>query len=182
MWSSLSSNETEDDEHQMVHALQTLAHTVSQGPRASQKMRHASAGFKKKKPYTDAQIRQIVAKIKSGKIDLPDLSLDNNDDYFAVWALMDSGASINAINAAKIIPNAAVQKSKQTSYATANGGTLHNMGQVTTVCKHQEGHTRTYTWQNVNVDMPILSTASMNDDADQDGSVEYGKDHGVAKH
>ena len=117
------------------------------------------------------RLNRSSQKIESGEIDLPNLDLESDDDYFAVWALMDSGASINAINAEKIVPNAVVQKTKQRSYSTANGGTISNMGQVTTVCRHEAGHQRTYAWQNVKVDMPILSTACMNDDTD-DGSIE----------
>ena len=50
------------------------------------------------------------------------------------------------------------------SYKCADGCMLENKGEVTTEIFTVEGHSRTVTWQNVDIEMPIMSTASYNDD------------------
>ena len=54
-----------------------------------------------------------------------------------------------------------------------------NKGQVVVPCKHDEVNHRTYTLQNVEVDLPILGIADMPKDK---GSVNYHEDGGVTVH
>ena len=61
-WEPLA-NDDDDDDTQMVKALNHIAHHVSQGPKLSQKSQRSKIP-PKKKPYTEAQIKQIVAKNK----------------------------------------------------------------------------------------------------------------------
>ena len=114
-------------------------------------------------PYTQEQIKAIAADVKSGTIAHPDLDLHSSDEWEALWALVDTGSSINAADCPKVIPGAVVQPSpsNKSTYATANGGQLKNRGQVTTQARTQEGHNRTIVWQNVEIDMPILSTSGL---------------------
>ena len=91
-----------------------------------------------------------------------------SEEWEARWALMDSGSSINGINAEKDLPSFPVEPSPAQingeAYACANGGMLANKGQVVTQTLTAEKHARQITWQNVAIEMPILSTSSYNDD------------------
>ena len=92
---------------------------------------------------------------------------------------MDSGSSINAIDAEKLVPGAAVQKAKTASFTTANGGKIESNGQVTLPIAHAEGNTITRTFKNIKVDLPILATSAM---TTSKGSVEYQEHGGIATH
>ena len=82
-------------------AFQQLTSHVQVGPRPSQKAARAS---RTPKPLSRKQIMQIAKDITSGKIQLPDLDLETDAAYEAVWALVDSGSSVHLVNAAKVSP------------------------------------------------------------------------------
>ena len=97
---------------------------------------------------------------------------------------MDSGSSINGINVEKYIPGATVVPSdaehNNATYACANGSVLNNKGQTTTDVRFEkaDGYQRQLTWQNVDIEMPIISTACLADDPEHQSDVMYGRDGG----
>ena len=86
--------------------------------------------------------------------------MDNDDDYIAVWALLDSGSSVHVVDAAKFFPKAKVHKPRQDSrgFTVASGAKIPDLGTVETPVKTVEGVKSKVVWKNANVAMPILST------------------------
>ena len=123
-------NVDDDDEQQIQDAIvgfQEFAHSVQYGPRLSQSQRRAQAKNSKHQPppLTRAQIKQIADAISRGEIQLPDVTLESNEEWECLWALMDSGSSINGTDCDKSIPGANVAKSpsraRGDTYSCANG-------------------------------------------------------------
>ena len=78
----------DDDQDGLIKALGDFAHHVRTGPKPSQKQAKQN---RSKKPYTEAEIKEIVAAIKTGKIKLPELKDLSDDNWITLWALMDAG-------------------------------------------------------------------------------------------
>ena len=97
-----------------------------------------------------------------------------------VWAILDSGSSINGTEVERLVPNSKLRKSQAQrsgqTYTAANGGVMHNHGETDLITKTQEGQVDTYTFQNVKLDMPILSTARV---ADTGKKLLYDSDGGL---
>ena len=74
-----------DDEDEVLEALKQLTSKVQVGPKPSQQQR-------RQKGLSKARIAHIAREVNEGRIHLPDLNLDNDGDYEAIWALVDSGA------------------------------------------------------------------------------------------
>ena len=84
----------------------------------------------------------------------------------------------------KLIPGAKLEPSKAqmsgATYACANGAVIKNKGQATTEVRVEKphGHSRNITWQNADIEMPILSTAGLADDAKHVSDITYGREGG----
>ena len=103
----LGAADMDDDDHEdLAAAIQELTCHVNTGPRLSQRQRKQQS---RPKPLTQKQIQEIADKINRGEIKLPDLKLDTNADYDAVWALVDSGSSVHAVDMRKTFPGAKIQ-------------------------------------------------------------------------
>ena len=162
--------EEDPEEASMVQCLQDFAHHVKKmAPKPS-----------KQGPsrLTRKQINAIAKDINDGKLKLPDLTLDNDDDYIAVWALLDSGSSVHVVDAAKFFPKAKVNRPKPGSrgFTVASGAKIEDLGTVETPCKTAEGISTSITWRNANVAMPILSTHEI---AAKRNSLQYEEDGGT---
>ena len=95
----------------------------------------------------------------------------------AIWSLVDSGSSVHAINASKLLqhaPKLAAPKGHE-GFKAANGTRIPHGGFVSTTVKFQEGNSRDIQWNNAQVDMPILSTKKLNKDG---GRLIYDEDEG----
>ena len=134
----------------------------------------------RKKPLTKQEISQIAAAVNNGEIKLPDITLEHDSDWVALWSLVDSGSSICGINCDKFLPGAKITESKaqrnKQMYAAAHGGLMANKGETTIHAKTEQGNVKTITWQNVDLDMPILSTHYMTKDGQ---ALLYGHEHGL---
>ena len=157
--------DADKEEENMCNTLQAAIQKFQSGITASANAKPRSC--LKKAPLSPAQIASIAKDVKSGKIKLPDLDLETNQDWIALWAILDSGSSINGIDVEKYIPKTKLRESsaqrKGQTYKAANGGILKNEGETDVQVKMQEGHIDNVTWQNVKLDMPILSTARVAD-------------------
>ena len=85
-----------------------------------------------------------------------------------VLVLMDSGAVPNVACHRKHFPGAVVEESEAqkagAKYHTATGEPFPNKGQMTVPATTQEGHAKTFVFQNADVTIPILSTGNLSDD------------------
>ena len=84
------SDDFDDDEDDVgvLNALQRISSKITIGPKKSQKDRKNLS-----KPLDKRTIASIAKQVRDGKLDLPDLTLDSDAQYDAVWALVDSGAA-----------------------------------------------------------------------------------------
>ena len=82
-------NDDEDDDEHMLKALKERTPHVSVGPNTSQK-RRATGG--RVKPIDRRTMASIAKQVRDGHYNLPDLQLESNTEFEAVWASVDSGA------------------------------------------------------------------------------------------
>ena len=80
-------DEEEDDEPLILDAIQYFSSKLTIGPKLSQKKRKAQ------RPIDKRSVTQIAKLVRDGKLNLPDIELESNSDYEAVWALLGSGAA-----------------------------------------------------------------------------------------
>ena len=153
------SEDDQDDEDEVMAALQQLTPHVTSGPKLSQAQRKA-------KSYTKKQIADIARKVQSGEIDLPDLDLESNETYEAVWALVDSGAGKSCARKAKHFSNIKTpNKPSQAKMATANGQELKSRGTFTVNALSKEGQAISAEFEDVDVDMPIIAVNDLSKEA-----------------
>ena len=94
-----------DDHAEPRDAFPGLTSKITIGPKPSQ-----SLGKRRRIPnLAPRKIRAIVKAIEEGNISLPDVDRPSNEDYIAMWSLVDSGSSTHAMHAQQIIPNAPVE-------------------------------------------------------------------------
>ena len=91
---------------------------------------------------------------------MPDLRLESNEEWEALWALLDSCSSVDVVDMDKVFPGAQVKKpkGKPQQFAAANRSNVENMCTATIPARTMEGGDRTTEWNNAMVEMPILST------------------------
>ena len=83
------SDESEDeDESDMVQALARLTSKISVGPKVTQSQR------RKGKKMDITRILAVAKKVHSGELSTPDLKMESNEEYEALWALVDTGAGV----------------------------------------------------------------------------------------
>ena len=145
----------EDDEEQMVKALSEIA-TVKVGPKVSQKQRC------KNKPIDHRTISSIAKKVRSGHFNLPDLKLNNHKGYTASWALVDSGAGRSCAKRRGHYGNASsTLRPSSVKMATASGEELKSRGCFDMQLMTQEGNVINSTFEDADVDMPILAVTEL---------------------
>ena len=95
------------DEDLLVQFLGSIAHQVNTGPAKSQAQRKAESREPKvvnstkgtpkcgimKQRLTKKQIDKVAAAINRGELQLPDINLECDEDYFTVWALANTGSA-----------------------------------------------------------------------------------------
>ena len=107
------------------------------------------------------KVARIAAAVRSGRVNLPDLNLNHDDDYYEVWALVDTGAGANVARMKQHLPTATKSKRKGTivRLKTASGECLPYQGQFRVNALTDEGHATQVDFVDADVDMPILSGA-----------------------
>ena len=128
----------------MIQALSDLAAGKIQiGAKKSQQAR------KGKKPYTFKQIAAIADNINKGKIQLPDITLDSNEEWEAMWALVDAGSSVDVADMERDFPGAKVKEPQagEKDFAAANGSKVRNLEGATIRARTVEGDDITSEWK-----------------------------------
>ena len=147
----------DDDEESIVRSLSAMTSKVQL---ASDKAKPQKARKKRSKPLDLAHLNLIAQKIKSGEITLPDMDLDEDDDYEYVWALVDSGAGANVAKR-EHFPNFKSAQAPKISLTIANGATMDNNGAGEVVSYSQDGTESKRIFYEAPVDMPILAVAEL---------------------
>ena len=115
---------------------------------------------------------KIAKDINEGRLKLPDLEVNSNDEYEAIWALVDSGSSVHVIDVEAVLPGAKIRKpdADAPEFRTACGGTVKDLGAADVPFVSAEGNDHPIRWRNAKVAMPILSTQLL---AKDNGELRY---------
>ena len=127
------------------------------------------------------QIAAIARDINSGKLKLPDITLDSDEENEALWALLDSGSALHVANASKFFPGAKIVKPAPGApgFKAANDSVIEDKGTFETPIRTDEGLDFHVKWKNADVAMPILSTHEI---AKGNRSLEYFEHDGNIHH
>ena len=147
------SEDSDDDESEMLKALAQLTSKISTGPKQTQSQKK-----KKGKKMNMTRVLAVAKKIRNGELTLPDLKLESNDEYDAAWALVDTGAGVNCASR-KQFPDAVPVNAPEVQLTTAGGKNLPNKGAMRVTTVSQEGIVRERIFYDAPVDMPIISIA-----------------------
>ena len=126
------------------------------------------------------QVKHIAAAVNRGDVALPDLELNADDDYEAVWALVDTGAGANVASRKDHFPGAVMDEHDPSipliKLSTASAEILDGGAYCTVHALTTEGHSTATTFVDANVDMPILSVVKLCEDGSR---VLFNKKGGV---
>ena len=124
-------------------------------------------------------IAEIARKIHTGQIALPDLDLENNEDFAAVWALVDSGAGKSCADKSRHFPFLQVENTKSdTRMSMADGTELPSKGNFFLPAMSSEGHDLSQVFEDTSVEMPICAVSALSNCGGDTGSrviFEYDK-------
>ena len=166
----------DDEELEVMNALHRISPVVHVGPKKSQRDRKTLSA----KPLSKSSISSIARQVRSGQLSLPDLDLDSNESYDAVWALVDSGAARSCARRKGHFPNTVTQLQPSTvRMATASGEELKSRGCFTLDALSAEGNEINPTFEDADVDMPILSVAELSTNGIDGSSVIFRNQDGV---
>ena len=179
-FTQISEGEDADDEDNMLSTLNMIAHRVRKGPKPHQR---GVSRSNVPKPLTRKQLDWIVAQVKAGKIDLPNLDALNEDDFTMVWALADTGSAAHVADMRKQFPGASIRESEAqrrgVQYVGATGDCAPNRGEADITFITPDGQSRVTTFQNASVGMPILSISKVTDEGND---VLFGAKGGYIEH
>ena len=161
----------EDDESVILDAIKQISSKVTIGPRKSQKER--------KRSLDKRSISQIARLVKAGKLNLPQLDLESNEDYEAIWALVDSGAAKSCARRKGHFGNTVTHlRPSSVKMATASGEELKSRGCFQITALSAEGNEVTQTFEDADVDMPIMSVGEISANGDKGSNVLFGEHDG----
>ena len=147
----------DDDEDSLMKTLNAMTSNVSL---ASDRLRSQRSKKKTGKTLDIVSLNAIARKVKTGEISLPDVDLENDQDYDYVWALVDSGAGANVARK-EHFPNFKPVEAPQISLTVANGQTMDNAGAGEVISYSRQGSETTRIFYEAPVEMPILSVAEL---------------------
>ena len=103
----------------------------------------------------------LMANIEKAKLVMANLQdMEVDDDPNVIYALIDSGSGIHAINS-KTLPWILQSKGKRMKCQTANGDVMEVEGEQTLKFTTDEGHKCAITFKNCDVAMPIISVLEL---------------------
>ena len=180
-YQSLGDGDGDSDDQDESDVLAALAQISSNVSYAKPKPKPNSQS----KGMTMAKISAIAKQVSSGAIRLPDLNLDNNDEYECCWALVDSGAGVNVAKDDQFVDGVDVE-APPVILSTADGALLPNSGAMKVTTRSKEGITVERTFYKAPVAMPILAVAELTKEGvmgsttgfrQRDGFIENNADH-----
>ena len=164
-----------DDDSEVLLALQQLSSKITVGPKQSQRARKAST-----KQMDKRTIASVAKQVREGKLNLPDLQLESNDEYYAVWALVDSGAARSCARRRDHFPNTVTHLQPSTvKMATASGEELKSRGCFELGAFSAEGNRIVQTFEDADVDMPIMSVVELSSNGELGSDVVFRKSDGA---
>ena len=167
-------DEDEDDESKILDALKHISSNITYGPKVTQKNRKTA-----KKNLSKSTIAQLARLVKSGKLNLPDLDLESNEDFEAVWALVDSGAARSCARRDSHFGRTVTHlQPSNVKMATANGEELKSRGCFRLDALSAEGNRISQTFEDADVDMPIMAVTELSANGDIGSQVVFNEQDG----
>ena len=115
-----------------------------------------------KKTLNKQTVAQMSKLVKSGKLHLPDLDLESNDEYEAVWALVDSGAARSCARREGHFGRTVTHlQPSSVKMATTSGEELKSRGCFQLDALSVEGNKISQTFEDADVDMPIMAVTEL---------------------
>ena len=172
-----SYDDEEDGEEHILSTLQQMTSNVSVGPKVSQRQRKDPS---QRQPIDRRTVAAIAKRVRNGDYNLPDLQLESNDQYEAVWALVDSGAGRSCARRSQHFGHTKTElKPSSVKMATASGEELKSRGCFTIDLLSTEGNTLHQTFEDADVDMPILSVTELSTNGAMGSDVMFRKSDGA---
>jgi hypothetical protein len=168
-------DDEDDDEDKIVEALKHISSNVTVGPKMSQKQKKAisSSSLDRK------DIAKIAKLVRSGSLGLPELDLDSNSEYYSAWALVDSGAARScAKRRAHFLHTTTELRPSHVKMATASGEELVSRGCFDLEALSIEGNPISQTFEDADVDMPIMSVGELSGNGELGSNVLFGERDG----
>ena len=168
-------DDDDDDEDKVIEALKHISSNVKIGPKISQKQKRSAppANLDRKR------ISHLARLVRSGDLGLPDLDLQSDDQYEAVWALVDSGAARScARRRAHFLHTETHLRPSHVKMATASGEELASRGCFSLDAFSAEGNQITQTFEDADVDMPIMSVGELAANGEMGSNVLFGERDG----
>lgn len=108
-------------------------------------------------PLARWQIKAIAEKLNTGELSLPDLDLPTDGGYAAVWALVDSGSSVHAVNVSQVFLGALLEApaSDAKPFTCAAGAAIPHKGTAVVPFKTDDGLKSAVSWKHAGLEMPI---------------------------
>ena len=168
----------DDDESEVLKALSALTPKVSLASEKALPQRVKKGQHKVERPHDFARLCAIARDVKAGRIQLPDVDLETDDEYTCLWALVDSGAGANVARKDHF-PNAVPVDAPSITLSTANGEILPNAGAHMVRTMHRDGTQVSRKLYRANVDMPILAVTELAQEGNHGSEVRFHRNHGV---
>ena len=169
-----------DDEDEVVAALNKITSKIQVGPKTSQKTRKDAARKTPKNSIDRREIAHIAQQIRDGEIELPTLDLESNEEFEAIWALVDSGAGKSCARRSKHFRAVTGENAPSSvKMSTANGQELKSRGVFRVEALSSEGHPIIQDFEDTNVDMPITAVAELSDSGELGAQVNFRRHDGV---
>ena len=118
--------------------------------------------------------------MRDGKLALPDLDFYSNDKYEAIWALVDAGAARSCAKRREHFQNTHTKLAQSSvKMATANGKELNSRGCFKIKAYSAEGNRTTQTFEDADVDMPIMAVTELSDNGALGSDIVFRKTDGA---
>ena len=169
-------NDEKDDEEDMLRALQQLSPNIQVGQKLSQRQRKTQNSSP---TLTKHKIAALAEQVRTGEISLPSIDLDNDNDYEAVWALVDSGAGRPCANRRKHFPDSTSPMiPSKVRLSTATAEEVKSRGVFKVKCMTAEGNPIEQEFEDIDVDMPILAVTCLAANGEKGSQVIFRKQDG----
>ena len=171
----LDDDDSDDDEAKVLNALQSFSSNIKSGPKLSQRDRKSHS----LKPLDKKIIASIAKQVRARTLNLPDIDLESNEEYEAIWALVDSGAARSCAKRREHFRNTKLElEPSDVRMATASGEELKSRGCFRLDAFSSEGNPISQVFEDADVDMPIMAVGELSTNGDLGSNVLFRKNDG----
>ena len=151
-----------------MKALAALTPNVQRASEKSKPQKLKKSGS----PMNIAHLNAIARMVKNGEIQLPDLDLEDDDEYDYVWAMVDSGAGANVARR-NHFPHSRPAAAPKISLTIANGDALPNRGARAVTCYDRHGNKCERLFYDAPVEMPIVAVTELAKEGEAGSEVRF---------